>query len=80
MGDILVTRSTNREFVPIFEKAGAVLVEEGGLTSHAAIVGLSLGVPVVVGVEGVMEKLEAGALVTVDTARGQIYKGLTKVL
>ncbi len=80
VGDILVTRSTNREFVPIFEKAGAVLVEEGGLTSHAAIVGLSLGVPVVVGVEGVMEKLEAGALVTVDTARGQIYKGLTKVL
>lgn len=79
-GDILVTRATSREFMPFFEKAGAVLVEEGGLTSHAAIVGLNLGVPVVVGVEGVMERLEEGTLVTVDTARGQIYKGQTKVL
>ena len=79
-GDILVTRSTDRDFVPLFKKAGAVLVEEGGLTSHAAIMGLNLGVPVVVGVEGAMKKLKDGTLVTVDTARGQIYKGLTKAL
>lgn len=79
-GDILVTRATNADFVPLIQKAGAVLVEEGGLTSHAAIVGLNLGVPVVVGVEGAMEKLKGETLVTVDTARGQIYKGLTKVL
>jgi len=79
-GDILVTRATNADFVPLFQKAAAVLVEEGGLTSHAAIVGLSLGVPVVVGVQGAMEKLEDGTLVTVDTARGQVYKGLIKVL
>ena len=50
------------------------------MTSHAAIVGLSLGVPVVVGVEGAMEKLKDGTQVTVDTARGQVYKGLIKVL
>lgn len=79
-GDILVARSTNPDFIPLFQKAGAVLVEEGGLTSHAAIVGLNLRVPVVVGIEGVMEKLKDGTLVTVDTARGQVYKGLTKVL
>lgn len=79
-GDILVARATNADFVPLFQKAAAVLVEEGGLTSHAAIVGLSLGVPVVVGVEGAMEKLKDGTQVTVDTARGQVYKGLIKVL
>ena len=79
-GDILVTRSTNPDFIPLIQKAGAVLVEEGGLTSHAAIVGINLGVPVVVGIEGVMDKLKNGTLVTVDTARGQVYKGLTKVL
>ena len=78
-GDILVTRSTNADFIPLIQKAGAVLVEEGGLTSHAAIVGLNLGVPVVVGVEGAMERLKNETLVTVDTARGQVYKGLTKV-
>ncbi len=79
-GDILVAPATTREYIPLFEKAGAVLVEEGGLTSHAAIVGLNLGIPVVVGVEGVMQKLTEGMLVTVDTQRGQIYKGLAKVL
>ena len=79
-GDILVARATNADFVPLFQKAAAVLVEEGGLTSHAAIVGLSLGVPVVVGVEGAMDRLKDGTQVTVDTARGQVYKGLIKVL
>lgn len=79
-GDILVTRSTDRDYVPLFEIAGAVVAEEGGLTSHAAIVGLNLDVPVVVGAQGAMDILEEGSLVTVDTVRGQVYRGVTKVL
>jgi len=79
-GDILAASETNLDYMPLFQIAGAVLVEEGGLTSHSAIVGLNLNIPVVVGVEGVMEKLEEGSIVTVDTARGQIYKGVTRVL
>jgi pyruvate kinase len=78
-GDILVAVSTDRDFMPLFQKAGAVLTEEGGLTSHAAIVGLNLGVPVVVGLDGVTG-LPEGLLITVDTSRGVIYRGEARVI
>ena len=79
-GDILVTRSTDKDMVPLMEKASAFIVEEGGITSHAAIVGIVLGKPVIVGVEDAMNLLKDGQLVTMDTARGIIYNGVTKVL
>ncbi|MEW6661464.1 MAG: pyruvate kinase [Bacillota bacterium] len=79
-GDILVTSSTDRDFVPAMEKAAAVITEVGGLTSHAAIVGLNMGIPVVVGVDGATSRLEDGITVTVDGCRGLIYKGETKVM
>jgi pyruvate kinase len=79
-GDILVTASTDRDFIPGMQKAGAIITEEGGLTSHAAVVGISLGIPVVVGVGGATEILRDGGTVTVDSMRGLIYKGETTVL
>ncbi|MHB1394810.1 MAG: pyruvate kinase [Clostridia bacterium] len=79
-GDILVTRSTDKDMVPLMEKASAFIVEEGGITSHAAIVGIVLGKPVIVGVGNAMELLGDGQLVTMDTARGIIYRGATRVL
>lgn len=79
-GDILVAASTDRDFVPAMQKAGAIITEEGGLTSHAAIVGINLGIPVVVGVDGATELLPDEATVTVDSMRGLIYKGVATVL
>ncbi|MBM7622606.1 pyruvate kinase [Sporohalobacter salinus] len=79
-GDVLVTYSTDKDFVPAMEKAKAVVTEEAGLTSHAAIVSLNLGVPAVVGAYDAMEMLEDGDMVTVDSARGLIYKGEANVL
>lgn len=79
-GDILVSVSTDRDFIPALEKAAAVITEIGGLTSHAAIVGLNLGIPVIVGVDGATEILETGSTVTVDGMRGLVYMGATKVL
>lgn len=79
-GDILVTGATDRDFVPAMEKVAAVITEEGGLTSHAAIVGLNLGIPVVVGVEGATSILEDDLVVTVDGVRGLVYRGAAKVL
>lgn len=79
-GDILVTRATDRDFTPVIEKAAALVVEEGGLTSHAAIVGLTLGIPTVVGVDDAVRQLTDGEIVTVDSVRGLIYHGATKVL
>ncbi|MDS1030736.1 pyruvate kinase [Bacillota bacterium LX-D] len=80
IGDVLVTGSTDKEYVSAMEKAAAVITEAGGLSSHAAIVGLELGIPVIVGAQGAMRLLEEGLIITIDSASGLIYKGITKVL
>ncbi|RKD33412.1 pyruvate kinase [Thermohalobacter berrensis] len=79
-GDILVTTSTDKDMVKYMEKASAIITEKGGLTSHAAIVGLNLGKPTIVGAEGATEELKDGETVTVDSIRGLVYRGETKVL
>ncbi|MEK4565887.1 pyruvate kinase [Alkalihalobacillus sp. FSL R5-0424] len=79
-GAILVTYSTDKDMIPAFEKAAAVITEEGGLTSHAAVVGLNLATPVIVGVEGALKLFVDGEEVTVDGARGDIYRGHASVL
>jgi pyruvate kinase len=78
-GQILVCTITDKEYLPAMEKAGAIITETGGLTSHTAIVGLNLGKPIVVGVLGATRKLLSGQLVTVDTVRGLIYRGRATV-
>jgi pyruvate kinase len=78
-GDILVSRGTERDWVPAMEKAGGVIVEEGGLTSHAAIVCLTLGIPVIVGAESAT-KMKDGEIVTMDCRRGLVYHGIARVL
>ena len=79
-GDILVTYGTDRDMMPAIEKAGGIITEEGGLTSHAAVVGLSLGIPVIVGVEKLFESIQDGADITIDGAKGDIYQGHASVL
>lgn len=78
-GQILVAPFTDKDYYPVMEKASAIITEAGGLTSHAAIVGLNLGIPVVVGVELATQKLTTGQLITVDTPRGIIYHGRATV-
>ncbi|GIW21501.1 MAG: pyruvate kinase [Candidatus Sericytochromatia bacterium] len=79
-GDILVTTMTDRDFVPAMKKSGGVITEEGGLTSHAAIVCMSLGIPLVIGVSGVFEKLKEGSIVTIDPRRGLIFAGNPQIV
>lgn len=79
-GDVLVLVSTDKDVVPLMQKASAFIVEEGGITSHAAIVGIALGKPVIVGVKDALQIFEDDQTVTLDTARGVIYKGTARVL
>ncbi|GAA0484110.1 pyruvate kinase [Salinibacillus aidingensis] len=79
-GDILVTNSTDKEMMPAIEKAGGIVTEEGGLTSHAAVVGLSLGIPVIVGVSEATKIIQTGDEITIDASRGDIYRGHASVL
>lgn len=79
-GDILVTTATDKDLISLIEMAGGIITEEGGLTSHAAIVGLNYGIPTVVGVQEACSKLKTGDIVTVDAATGLVYSGRTRVL
>lgn len=73
-GDILVTVGTDKQMVKYIEKASAVVTETGGMTSHAAIAGINLGVPVVVSVQGVTSKVKTGDVIKVETAIGTITR------
>jgi len=72
-GTVLVCPCTDKDYMPAFEKAAAVITETGGITSHAAIVGLSLGKPVIVGVDNALKLLQDGAEVTVYAELGIIF-------
>ncbi|HWR37924.1 MAG TPA: pyruvate kinase [Patescibacteria group bacterium] len=74
-GDVLVIDAVDEETAAYAAKATAIIAEEGGLTSHAAIVGISYGIPVIVGVDGATDRLADGEVVTVDASRGLVYQG-----
>lgn len=78
-GMILVAKSTNPDFVPIMKKAAAIITQEGGRTSHAAIVSREYGIPAVVGAPLAMQKLKDDMVITVNGSTGNIYKGSMKV-
>jgi pyruvate kinase len=74
-GKILVVNSTSNDMLPYIKMASALIVEEGGLSSHAATVGLALGIPVLVGAENATQLLKTGVVVTLDAERGIVYYG-----
>ena len=77
---IVVTQSTDADMVPYLENAKGIVTEEGGLTSHAAVVGLNLGVATIVGVEGAREKIADGTLITLDPKQHKVFEGYANVL
>ncbi|MDO5754626.1 MAG: pyruvate kinase [Tissierellia bacterium] len=79
-GDILVTTSTESDIIEIVKKAGAIIVEEGGLTSHAAIIGIHFNIPTIVGAKDALNLIENQQIVTVDPIAGLVYKGEARVL
>ena len=73
-GDVLVAAATVPAFVPAMERAVAIVTDEGGLLSHAAIVSRELGVPCVVGTKIATKALKDGDIVEVDATRGTVRK------
>ena len=74
-GDILVASRTGVDYVEAIRKAGGIITEEESLTSHAAVIGLRLGVPVIVGVKEATQVIKDGVILTLDMQRGLIYSG-----
>lgn len=71
-GDILVVPRSTNELLPFLKKASGIVTEEDGVNSHAAIVGLSLDIPVIVGAASATRILKSGAVVTIDATRGVV--------
>jgi phosphohistidine swiveling domain-containing protein len=71
-GSILVSEATDPDLVGLLKKAGGVLTEQGGVTSHAAIICRELGIPTIIGIEGLLSRLHDGDLVEVDADRGLV--------
>lgn len=71
-GDIIVAKDTNNEMMSEIRKASGIIVEVSGKNSHAAIVGLSLDLPVIMGAKHAVERLKTGAYVTLDGQRGTV--------
>jgi len=74
-GEVLVTEKTNPDFVPAMKKAVAIVTDTGGQTSHAAIVSRELGIPCVVGTGTATHVLKNEQVISVDGAKGLVYKG-----
>jgi len=68
--DILVIPQTSNNILSLLKKASGIVTEAGGLNSHAAIVGLTLDIPVLVGASHATDILKSGTAVTIDAARG----------
>ena len=77
-GEILVTKITDPDWVPIMRKAAAIITNEGGKTCHSAIVARELGIPCIVGTKNATSILKTGQLVTADCTQGlngRVYQG-----
>lgn len=73
-GEVLITTMTQPSLMPIMKKASAIVTNQGGITSHAAVISRELNIPCVVGTYRATEVIQTGDLVEVDAERGVIKK------
>jgi pyruvate,water dikinase len=78
LGEILFTRRTDPDWDPILKKAAAIITDQGGRTSHAAIVAREVGATAIVGSGNATRAIKDGQVITVSTAEGDngfVYDG-----
>lgn len=71
-GEVLVCHGTDPSWTPLFLSAGALVMEVGGLMTHGSVVAREYGIPAVVGLEKVAERLVEGQMVRVDGSNGTV--------
>ena len=71
-GDILVTSMTRPEFVPLMKIAKAIITDEGGITSHAAIISREMEIPCIIGTKIATKILKDGDFVEIDSKRNLV--------
>ena len=78
-GEIIVARTTDPSWTPLFLVAGGIVLEEGGPLSHAAIVAREFGVPAVLNVKGALRSIADGEQVEVDRSTGLVVRARAQV-
>ena len=71
-GDIIVVRETDNSMMEQLKEAGGIITEDGDQNSHAAIVGLTLDIPVIIGAEQATSILKNGSYVSMDSDKGVV--------
>ncbi|MFN8445801.1 MAG: PEP/pyruvate-binding domain-containing protein [Caldilineaceae bacterium] len=71
-GEILVCPGTDPAWTPLFLAAGGLVMEVGGLMTHGSVVAREYGIPAVVGVEDVTQRLKTGQRIRVDGSTGEV--------
>ncbi len=79
-GEILVIKNTSNELLPLLKRASGIITEAEGTATHAAIVGMTLEIPVITGAQNATSILKSGTVVTIDGNRGLVYSGITKIV
>ncbi len=76
-GDILVVSKTDNSYLPYMKRASAIVVEDDSLVenNHAAIVGKTLDIPVIIGAKNIVDVVRNSRMITVDSTKGYIYNG-----
>lgn len=72
-GSVLVCEVTTPDYVPLMQRASAIVTDQGGILSHAAIVAREMGKPCIVGTQHATKQLKNGQMVTVDAEIGVIF-------
>jgi len=78
-GEIVVVSKASRDMLSHLQKAGGVITDYGGITSHVAIVLREFGVPCIVGTGNATQVLKENDIVTVDAKTGNIYQGFIEL-
>ena len=71
-GEILVARYTNPGWTPLFNLAAGIVIEEGGLLSHGAVVAREYGIPAVLRIEGATKVFHTGQRLRIDASAGVV--------
>ncbi len=80
-GEVLITKMTDPDWMPIMRIASAIVTDEGSKTCHAAIISRELGIPCIVGTKNATRAIRTGTDVTIDCTQGlngRIFKGLVE--
>ena len=72
-GHILVSKKITEDWLPLIQKAKGLITEEGGMTSHGAIIAREIGIPAIISVKNATQFLKTGEVILINGDRGEIY-------